>query len=136
MQRIFWFVFSACIEFVYPGCWHLDNDATSRIDDALTEHGSPGSKGFRCLRRHTFWCVFSFLSGRHRYMVFSQTLFDQIYMFLCSLESKFCDLFKAHLIFIFNLLPRAVESFKGNKPYDEVSVYTMSKVVKSCHKLS
>ena len=26
-------------EFVYPECWHFDNDATSKIDDVLTEHG-------------------------------------------------------------------------------------------------
>ena len=29
----------SCIEFVYPECWHFDNDATSKIDDVLTEHG-------------------------------------------------------------------------------------------------
>ena len=28
-----------CTEFVYPGCLHCDNGATSRIDDALYEHG-------------------------------------------------------------------------------------------------
>ena len=26
-------------EFVYLECWHFDNDATSKIDDVLTEHG-------------------------------------------------------------------------------------------------
>ena len=26
-------------EFVYPKCWHFDNDATSKTDDVLTEHG-------------------------------------------------------------------------------------------------
>ena len=30
---------SSCTEFVYPECWHFDNDATSKIDDVLTEHG-------------------------------------------------------------------------------------------------
>ena len=29
----------SCTEFVYPECWHFDNDATSKIDDVLTEHG-------------------------------------------------------------------------------------------------
>ena len=29
----------SCAEFVFPGCWHFDNDATSKIDDVLTEHG-------------------------------------------------------------------------------------------------
>ena len=29
----------ACTEFAYYGCWHFDNDATSKIDDVLTEHG-------------------------------------------------------------------------------------------------
>ena len=29
----------SCTEFVYPGCWHFDNGATSKIDDVLTEHG-------------------------------------------------------------------------------------------------
>ena len=28
-----------CTEFVYPGCWHFDNGAASKIDDVLTEHG-------------------------------------------------------------------------------------------------
>ena len=28
-----------CTEFVYPQCWHFDNDATSKIDDVLIEHG-------------------------------------------------------------------------------------------------
>ena len=26
-------------EFVSPEYWHFDNDATSKIDDVLTEHG-------------------------------------------------------------------------------------------------
>ena len=26
-------------DFIYPECWHFDNDATSKIDDVLTEHG-------------------------------------------------------------------------------------------------
>ena len=26
-------------EFVYPGCWHFDNSATSKFDDVLLEHG-------------------------------------------------------------------------------------------------
>ena len=26
-------------EFVYPECWHFDNDAISKIDDVLTENG-------------------------------------------------------------------------------------------------
>ena len=26
-------------EFVYSGCWHLDNGATSKFDDVLHEHG-------------------------------------------------------------------------------------------------
>ena len=30
---------SSCTEFVYPECWHFDNDAKSEIDDVLTEHG-------------------------------------------------------------------------------------------------
>ena len=30
---------SSCTKFVYPECWHFDNDATSKIDDVLTEHG-------------------------------------------------------------------------------------------------
>ena len=29
----------SCTEFVYPGCLHFDNGATSKIDDVLTEHG-------------------------------------------------------------------------------------------------
>ena len=29
----------SCTEFVYSECWHFDNDATSKIDDVLTEHG-------------------------------------------------------------------------------------------------
>ena len=29
----------SCTEFVYPERWHFDNDATSKIDDVLTEHG-------------------------------------------------------------------------------------------------
>ena len=29
----------SCTEFVYPECWHFDNDAKSEIDDVLTEHG-------------------------------------------------------------------------------------------------
>ena len=29
----------SCTELVYPGCWHLDNGAESRIDDVLLEHG-------------------------------------------------------------------------------------------------
>ena len=35
-ETCIWF---SCTEFVYPECWHFDNDATSVIDDALTEHG-------------------------------------------------------------------------------------------------
>ena len=31
--------YSRCTELVYPECWHFDNDATSKIDDVLTEHG-------------------------------------------------------------------------------------------------
>ena len=26
-------------EFVFPGCWHFDNGATSKIDDIHIEHG-------------------------------------------------------------------------------------------------
>ena len=29
----------SCTEFVYPGCWHFDNSATSKFDDVLLEHG-------------------------------------------------------------------------------------------------
>ena len=29
----------SCTAFVYPECWHFDNDAKSKIDDGLTEHG-------------------------------------------------------------------------------------------------
>ena len=29
----------SCTKFVYPGCWHFDDDITSKIDDDLTEHG-------------------------------------------------------------------------------------------------
>ena len=29
----------SCTEFVYPGCWHFDNGATSKFDDVLLEHG-------------------------------------------------------------------------------------------------
>ena len=29
----------SCTEFVYPECWHFDNDAASKIEDVLTEHG-------------------------------------------------------------------------------------------------
>ena len=37
---LLWSVLPAsCTEFVYPECWHFDNDATSEIDDDLTEHG-------------------------------------------------------------------------------------------------
>ena len=28
----------SCNDFVYPGCWHFDNSATSKIDDVITEH--------------------------------------------------------------------------------------------------
>ena len=28
----------SCNDFVYHGCWHFDNGATSKIDDVLTEH--------------------------------------------------------------------------------------------------
>ena len=28
----------SCTEFVYPECWHFDNDATSKIYDVLTEY--------------------------------------------------------------------------------------------------
>ena len=28
-----------CTEFVYPGCWRLENGATSKIDDVLIKHG-------------------------------------------------------------------------------------------------
>ena len=28
----------SCTEFVYPECWHFNNDAKSKIDDVLTEH--------------------------------------------------------------------------------------------------
>ena len=31
----------SCNEFVYPGCWHSDNGATSKIDHVLIEHGGP-----------------------------------------------------------------------------------------------
>ena len=30
---------SSCTGFVYPGCWHFDNSAKSKIDDVLIEHG-------------------------------------------------------------------------------------------------
>ena len=29
----------SCTEFVFRECWHFDNDAKSKIDDVLTEHG-------------------------------------------------------------------------------------------------
>ena len=29
----------SCTEFVYPGCWHFDNGATSKFVDDLLEHG-------------------------------------------------------------------------------------------------
>ena len=29
----------SCTEFFYPEYWHFDDDATSKIDDVLTEHG-------------------------------------------------------------------------------------------------
>ena len=29
----------SCTEFVYPECWHFNNDATNKIDVVLTEHG-------------------------------------------------------------------------------------------------
>ena len=29
----------SCTEFVYPECWHFDNDASSKINEVLTEHG-------------------------------------------------------------------------------------------------
>ena len=29
----------SCTEFVYPECWHFDNDASSKINHVLTEHG-------------------------------------------------------------------------------------------------
>ena len=32
-------VTQSCTEFVYPGCWHFDNGATSKFDDVLLEHG-------------------------------------------------------------------------------------------------
>ena len=30
----------SCTESVYPGCWHFDNDSTSKFDDVLIEHGT------------------------------------------------------------------------------------------------
>ena len=35
--NLFHIVFN--IEFVYPECWHFDNDVTNKIDDDLSEHG-------------------------------------------------------------------------------------------------
>ena len=29
----------SCTKFVFPECWHLDNDATSKIDDVFTKNG-------------------------------------------------------------------------------------------------
>ena len=29
----------SCTEFIYPGCWHFDNGATSKFDDVLLDHG-------------------------------------------------------------------------------------------------
>ena len=29
----------SCNEFVHPGFWHFDNDAISKFDDVLLEHG-------------------------------------------------------------------------------------------------
>ena len=29
----------SCNDFVYPGCWHIDNGAASKIDHVLIEHG-------------------------------------------------------------------------------------------------
>ena len=29
----------SCNEFVYPGCWHFDSGAKSKIDDVHIEHG-------------------------------------------------------------------------------------------------
>ena len=29
----------SCTKFFYPGSWHFDIDAPSKIDDVLTEHG-------------------------------------------------------------------------------------------------
>ena len=26
-------------QFVYPGCWHFDNGAISKVDNVLLEHG-------------------------------------------------------------------------------------------------
>ena len=38
----------SCTEFVCPGCWHFDNDATSKIDEVLTEHGGLLNVPTRC----------------------------------------------------------------------------------------
>ena len=29
----------SCTEFVYPGCWHFDNDAIHKFGDVLLDHG-------------------------------------------------------------------------------------------------
>ena len=29
----------SCTEFVFPECWHFDNEASSKINHVLTEHG-------------------------------------------------------------------------------------------------
>ena len=46
----------SCTEFVYPGCWHFDNDATSKFDDVLLEHGGQ-------LHRGDHSKMFQFVSG-------------------------------------------------------------------------
>ena len=33
------YVWSTLHSFLYPGCWHFDNGATSKFDDVLLEHG-------------------------------------------------------------------------------------------------
>ena len=36
----------SCTEMFYPGCWHFDNGATSKVDDVLIEQGGQFLKFF------------------------------------------------------------------------------------------
>ena len=55
---LFNMAWETCIytEFVYPECWHFDNDATSNIDDVLIEHGGP--EPFLGMKSKFFFCRF------------------------------------------------------------------------------
>ena len=42
----------SCTEFLYPGCWHFDNDATSKIDNVMHFDNGATSKIDNVLIEH------------------------------------------------------------------------------------